>query len=203
MCDGSDLPLQRGASVGIRGGRDVTGKGLAVKVMAMFDFGCIKPFLIQLSVIKVIKVELKARGGEFEKCVPGRRWQVGVVEGGVVNSVGCDGDGGKPIIKDNVKLRRNGDCGDVEDKWDAGGMRPTESHEDTATGAWLPTWNFLTVLETWIQNVSWTAPNVKVDELLSGNTSASNDVNWGNAGLAIGAVIVDVDGVVDGHGPMG
>jgi hypothetical protein len=43
---------------------------------------------------------------------------------------------------------------------------------------------------------------MEVDELLAGNTGASDDINGSNTGEAIGAVVVDEYGVIHRHGPM-
>lgn len=169
----------------------------------MFGFVGVKPFVIEFSVFQIIKVETKARGGECEQVIPSRRRCVGIVGSRVSGVIGGNGDGREPIVKHNVKLRRNGQCSNVEDEWDAGSMGTAEAHEDTAAGARLPTRNFLAVLKAGIKDVGGASPDVKVNELLAGNAGASDDIYWSDAGLAIGAMVVNEDGVIDGHWPMG
>ena len=65
----------------------------------------------------------------------------------------CSGDGGEPIVKDEVEPWCDITRLDVEDKWDCACMLGRESHIDASNRARLPPWEFLAVGEGCIKNV--------------------------------------------------
>jgi hypothetical protein len=92
--------------------------------------------------------------------------------------------------------------GEIEDEWDCRGVGAAEAHEHPAARAWLPARDFLSILETRIKDVGRATPDMEVDEALAWDLSACHNVDGSNSGDAVGAVVVDEYGIVNGHRPV-
>jgi hypothetical protein len=118
-----------------------------------------------------------------------------------VGQFGVRGNGGEPIIKHDMKL--GCDCSRVhaEDKGNSAGVHQGVSHVHGALGAGLPTGNLLAVSDCRVQDVDRATPNVKVMELPLFPSGSSENVTWGDSSVQTGDMIVQEDGVLNGHGP--
>ena len=107
---------------------------LAGQETTLIEFGDGQPFVGQVGGSIVIKRILEARVPE--KLIPRLRRSGRIIGGG---------DGGEPIIEDNVKLGTDVLGREVKNQRDGTGMSWTQAEEDTATGARLPNRNLLAV----------------------------------------------------------
>jgi hypothetical protein len=71
-------------------------------------------------------------------------------------------DGGEPIIKDDMKLGRDGARFQVQNKRDRGGVLITEADVDASLGAGAPTRQLVPIRKAAIEHVDRAAPNERV-----------------------------------------
>ena len=69
---------------------------------------------------------------------------------------------GKPVVKDDVELRRNGPSGWVENKRHGAGMLCGKTCVHAALRAGLPTGELLTIGNRFVKNVDRATPHMKV-----------------------------------------
>ena len=70
-------------------------------------------------------------------------------------------DSCEPIVEDNMKLWSDVARGGVQDNWDSACVFVGQSHVHAANGTWLPSWELLSVRQTFVQDVDGASPNLR------------------------------------------
>ena len=111
-------------------------------------------------------------------------------------------DGGEPIIKDDVKLGRDGARLQVQNKRDRGGVLIAEADVDASLGAGAPTRQLVPIRKAAIEHVDGATPNMDVLELRLSPARASKEVVRRDSGRLDGHMVPEVDCLLHRHRPQ-
>ena len=111
------------------------------------------------------------------------------------------GDGGKPVIEDDMELGSNCASVEAEDKGDRGCMFGAHADKDLSLGARFPTWKLLAIGDLLVEDVDGTSRNMEVLELGVGPPSLGEDIMGAQTRGLVGHLVVQQDGMLYCQGP--
>jgi hypothetical protein len=89
---------------------------------------------------------------------------------------------------------------EIQDERDITTMMGTVAQEESATRAWLPPRELLSLLKNGIEHINWASPHVKIPKLVTGSHRPSEQIRRTGAKV-IGKGIIQITSVINGHGP--
>jgi hypothetical protein len=112
------------------------------------------------------------------------------------------GNGGEPIIKDDVKLGRDGARLQVQDERDGGRVLIAEANVDATLGAGAPTRQLVSVRKAAIKHVDRATPHMDVLKLRLSPAGPGEEVVGRDSSRLGRHVVPEVDGLLHGHRPQ-
>jgi hypothetical protein len=109
---------------------------------------------------------------------------------------------GKPIVKHDVPLWRNGTGSGVQDKSNAGGVLQGDANIHCALASWLPAWDLLAVRDGFIKDVHGAAPNMEFEEAAKVPASLGEEVLRRETGFCVWRMVVQEHSLLYSHRPQ-